>query len=434
MTITVIGAGYVGLVTAAVFSDLGNKVYCIDVDKNRVNSLKLGKVPFFEPNLAEYIQRNLNQNRLFFTTNYAQSIPKSQIVFICVGTPPKENGEANLTYLFNAVEETAKNLTGYTLIAIKSTIPIGFEDDLEATVKKYAKTRFEFAVSPEFLREGSAIEDTLHPDRIVIGTRSKKAENFLLELHAPISGERIVCDMRSAQLVKYGANAFLATKVSFANSVAILCEKMGANVAKVMQGIGADKRIGHTFLYPGVGYGGSCLPKDVLAFISQAAAFDYNFELLRVVDSINNNQVERFINKIRKAVGAQEGKKANLAGIKLAILGLAFKPHTDDMRDAPSIKIIEKLKNLKAEIIAYDPKAMDNAKKVIPGIKFASDPYSAMKACDAIIIITEWPQFAQIDLKIAKKLLKKPTIVDGRNIYDPQIVKELGFKYVGIGQ
>ncbi len=434
MTITVVGAGYVGLVTATVFSDFGNKVFCVDTDKKKVESLKKGKVPFFEPQLPEYLERNQKEKRLFFTISYSQSIPKSQVVFICVGTPPKQNGEADLTYLFSAVEEAAKNLSGYTLITIKSTIPIGYEDDLESTVKKHAKSKFEFAASPEFLREGTAIEDTRHPDRIVIGTHSKKAEKILLELHAPISGERIICDLRSAQLVKYGANALLATKVSYANAIAVLCEKMGANVSKVMQGIGADQRIGHTFLYPGVGYGGSCLPKDVLAFITQANRFDYNFDLLKAVDTINNSQIERFVNKIREVLNAQEGERNNLEGFKIAVLGLSFKPNTDDMRDAPSIKIINSLINLKAKVTAFDPQAMDNARKILPSIKFANGVYESLKGNDAMVILTEWPEFAQIDLKKAKKLLKKPIIIDGRNIYDPQKAKELGFKYIGIGQ
>ncbi len=434
MTITVIGAGYVGLVTAAVFADLGNKVYCVDVIEEKIEGLKKGKVPFFESSLQDYIKKNLNEKRLFFTTSYSQSVPKSQTVFICVGTPPKENGEADLSFLFSAVEETAKNLSGYTLITIKSTIPIGFENDLEATVKKHAKAKFEFAASPEFLREGSAIEDTLHPDRIVIGTESKKAQKILLGLHAPISGERIITDLRSAQLIKYASNALLATKVSFANSIAIICEKMDADVAKVLAGIGADKRIGHSFLYPGVGYGGSCLPKDVLAFIAQSTRFDYDFELLRAVDDINNDQIERFINKIREALNAQEGKKINLEEFSLAVLGLAFKPNTDDMRDAPSVKIIKRLTDLGAKVTAFDPQAMDNAKKILPNISYAQDIYKALPGKDALIIITEWAQFSTLDLNRAKKLLKRPIIIDGRNLFNAQKVKELGFKYVGIGQ
>lgn len=432
MTITVIGAGYVGLVTAAVFSEFGNKVYAIDVIPKKIDGLKKGIVPFFEPSLAEFIKRNIQAKRLIFTTNYHESVPKSQVVFICVGTPPKETGEADLTYLFKAVEETAKNLNhNYTLITIKSTIPIGFEDQLEATVKKHATSKFEFASCPEFLQEGTAIENTMHPDRIVIGSTSLKAQKILLELHAPIPGERIITDIRSAQLIKYAANSMLATKISFANAIALLCERMGADVEKVLMGVGADKRIGRSFLYPGVGYGGSCLPKDVLAFIAIGRHFEYDFQLLKAVDTINNDQIESFVNKVIGAVGTKDG---NLKGKKLALLGLAFKPNTDDMRDAPSVKIANRLKDLQATIVAYDPQAMDKAKEVIKNIKFAKDMYSALTGADAMLIITEWPQFREMDLQKVKKLLKNPVIVDGRNIFDPKAVAEQGFTYLGIGR
>ncbi len=434
MTLTVVGAGYVGLVTAAIFSDLGNKVYCVDIDKKRVENLKKAKIPFFEPQLADYVKRNINAKRLLFTTSYSQSVPKSKIVFICVGTPPKNNGEADLSYLFSAVEETAKNLAGYTLITIKSTIPIGFEDDLEQTAKKYAKSKFEFASSPEFLREGTAIEDTLNPDRIVIGSASKKAQRMLLELHAPISGNRIICDMRSAQLIKYASNALLATKVSFANDIANLCEKVGADVEKVLEGVGQDKRIGRSFLYPGVGYGGSCLPKDVLAFISIGQFFGYDLALLRAVDAINENQILKFITKIRNALDAPEGKRKNLEGKRLAVLGLAFKANTDDIREAPAIKIIKHLLDLKAKITAYDPQAMENTRRILPNIKFAKDAYSALSGCDALVLITEWSEFKELDLRLVKRLLKTPIIIDGRNFFVIDKVKQLGFKYVGIGR
>ena len=433
MTLTVIGAGYVGLVSAAVFSDLGNKVFCVDVNKDRIKDLKKGQVPFFEPQLDEFIKRNLKSKRLFFTTSYAESVPKSQVILVCVGTPPKNNGEADLTFLFAAVEEAAKHLSGYTLITIKSTIPVGFEDDLEQTVKKHAKASFEFAASPEFLREGTAIEDTLHPDRIVIGATSKKAQKILLELHAPISGERILCDIRSAQLVKYASNALLATKVSFANAIAAICEKTGADVEKVLAGVGADRRIGRSFLYPGVGYGGSCLPKDVLAFIAIARSFNYDFHLLRSVDSINEGQIFLFINKVRSALNAQEEKGKHLTGRKLAVLGLAFKPDTDDMRDAPSVKIITNLIELGAEITAYDPQAMENAKKVLPKITYAKDEYDAVRGKDAILLITEWAQFAELDFGRIKKLVKKPIILDGRNFLDSEKVKRAGFIHFKIG-
>lgn len=434
MTITVIGAGYVGLVTAAVFSDLGNKVYCIDVIPEKIEKLKKAIIPFYEPQLKEFIQRNLKAKRLFFTTSYEESIPKSQAVFVCVGTPPKNDGEADLSYLFSAVEETAKNLSGYTLITIKSTIPIGFEDDLEQTVKKHAKSKFEFAASPEFLREGTAIEDTLHPDRIVIGTTSKKAQKILLELHAPISGERVICDIRSAQLIKYASNALLATKVSFANAISILCERMGADVEMVMKGVGVDKRLGRNFLYPGVGYGGSCLPKDVLAFIALSSHFDYDFTLLRAVDAINNNQISHFVNKVKTALKTKDGQGPELKGKELAVLGLAFKPNTDDMRDAPSIKIVTELVELGAKVTVFDPQAMENARRVLPEVEYAKDEYEAIRDKDALLLVTEWSQFKEMDLQKIKKLLRNPVIIDGRNIYDKEMVKNLGISYFGIGR
>src|SRR3989344_1241421 len=432
MTLTIVGAGYVGLVTAAVFSQLGNKVFCVDVVPQKVKMLKKGQIPFYEPSLAEYIDRNIKNKRLFFTTSYRESVPNSQVVFICVGTPPKSDGEADLSYLFAAVEETAKNLKGYTLIAIKSTIPIGFEDDLEATVKKYAKRNFEFASVPEFLREGTAINDSFHPDRIVIGAKSKKAQKILLDLHAPQEGERIICDIRSAQLIKYAANSFLATKISFANAIAALCEKMGADVQKVLAGVGADKRIGRSFLYPGVGYGGSCFPKDVLAFIALAKHFDYDFDLLREVDAINNGQIESFVTKVLKALDKKPGD--DLRGKELAVLGLAFKPNTDDMRDAPSVKIINHLLDLGAKITAYDPQAMENAAKILKNVTFAQSVYAAINGKDGMLIVTEWQEFCEMDLDRAKKLLKKPIIVDGRNVLDKDKVQSMGFKYTGIGR
>lgn len=430
MTITIIGAGYVGLVTAAVFSELGNKVYCVDVDKERILNLKKGIVPFYEPQLSEYLARNVTKKKLIFTDSYREAVPDSQIVFICVGTPPKENGEADLSYLFGAVEETAKNLKNYTLITIKSTVPIGFESELEEIVKKHAKTKFEFAASPEFLREGTAIEDTLHPDRIVIGTSSQKAQKILLELHSPLSGERVICDVRSAQLIKYASNAFLATKISFANALSVLCEKMGADVSKVVRGVGLDKRIGQSFLNPGVGYGGSCLPKDVNAFIAQASHFGYDFDLLRSTDTINQNQIDNFITKITNVFGSKESLKDK----KITILGLAFKPNTDDMRDAPSIKIIKRLLDLGAKITAYDPKANEAACKILPQISYAQDLYSALIDSEAMIIVTDWLEFSEIDLAKVKKVMKTAQIIDGRNIYEPQKVEEMGINYFSIGR
>lgn len=435
MTITVIGAGYVGLVTAVVFSELGNKVFCIDVDKKRISLLKNGQPPFYEPRLEELLQNNLAKKKLIFTDSYKDSVPKSQIVLICVGTPPKNNGEADLSYLFSAVEETAKNLKSYTVIAIKSTIPVGFEDDLENTAKRFAKSKFEFASCPEFLREGSAIEDSFHPDRIVIGASSEKAQKTLLELHAPISGERIICDIRSAQLIKYASNAMLAAKISFANAVADICERTGADVEKVLGGVGADKRIGRQFLYPGVGYGGSCLPKDVQAFIATARQFDYNFDFLRAVQEINEGQIEKFVSKVRAALSAQESKGKDLTGKRIAVLGLSFKPNTDDLRDAPSIKIISKLLDLGAEINAYDPKAMKSAQKILPQkVRFSKDPYEAAVYADAVLLITEWDEFKEMDFEKLKKAVASPLLIDGRNIFDKSKLQKLGFTYIGVGR
>lgn len=433
MRLSVIGAGYVGLVTTAVFAELGNEVTCIDIDKEKIARLKRGKIPFFEPELEEYVQRNLKEKRLSFDTSY-KDVANSQVVFICVGTPGLANGEADLSYLFSAVEATTKHISRYTVIAIKSTIPVGFEDDLFNLAKKHTRAQFEFASCPEFLREGSAIADTLNPDRIVIGTDSQKARQILLELHEPISGQRIITNMRSAQLIKYAANAFLATKISFANLIANLSEKVGADVNKVLEGVGADSRIGSHFLSPGVGYGGSCLPKDVLAFIATGEQFGYSLDLLRAVDAINNAQIERFVSKIRQALGREEATGRNLAGVHLAILGLSFKPNTDDIRDAPSIKIAGHLIDLGAQITAYDPQAMENVRKILPQINYAASEYQAVKDKDAMIVLTEWPQFRELSLAKVKKLLKNPVIIDGRNIYDRAVLLKLGFKYFCLGR
>ncbi|MBI4039693.1 UDP-glucose/GDP-mannose dehydrogenase family protein [Candidatus Daviesbacteria bacterium] len=429
MTISIIGTGYVGLVTGAVFADFGHKVYCVDIDEEKIKMLKNGMIPFYEPGLEELVKRNINQHRLFFTTKYSQAVPLSKIVFICVGTPPAANGEADLTYLFNSVSETAKHLKGYTLIAIKSTVPIGVEDELQSLIGKNTKARYEFASCPEFLREGSAVEDAMKPDRIVFGTKGNKAADILLDLYKHFNGQRLVCDLRSAQMIKYAANALLATKVSFANAVAILCEKTGADVEVVLDGVGLDRRIGRNFLHPGVGYGGSCFPKDVIAFIKIADKAGYDFDLLKSVDQINRDQVDYFVQKTQKLLDGLNDKT-------IAVLGLSFKPNTDDMREAPSVSIINKLIAGGAYVKAYDPVANDNAKRILQNVDvyFAQDPYDAARGADAIMIVTEWNEFKELDLSELKKLMNKPVIIDGRNIYDPNQVRSLGFIYQGIGR
>lgn len=434
MKITIIGAGYVGLVTAAIFSDLGNQVTCIDISKERIENLKKFQIPFYEPGLSEVIKKNLAAGNLKFDTSYSASVPTSEVIFICVGTPPAKNGEADLGFLFQALEETAKNINEYALIVIKSTFPIGFEDDLENIVKKHTKAKFEFAACPEFLREGTALEDARNPDRIVIGTSNEKAQKILMDLHSPLPGKRIICDMRSAQLIKYAANSFLATKISFANAIANICELVGADVQKVLAGVGADKRIGSSYLKPGIGYGGSCLPKDVLAFIAQASTFAYNFDLLRSVNSINDFQIHHFVAKVRKALGADEEKRPNLEGFNLGVLGLAFKPNTDDLREAPSIKIIKALQLLGAKISVYDPKVIAIDMSLLENVEFTKNIKGAAQDKDALIILTEWDEFKQMDLASIKSYLKNPIIIDGRNIFDVEKMKELGFKYFSIGR
>lgn len=428
MTITIIGTGYVGLVTGAVFADFGHKVICVDTDEKKIDSLIQGDVPFFEPGLEELVRQNLVQKRLIFTSSYKEAVPNSQVVFICVGTPSDKNGEANTNYLFEAISETARHFKNNTLIVIKSTIPIGLEEKIEKTIKNQSKNKFELASCPEFLREGSAVEDAKNPDRVVIGTTSKKATNTLLELYKHINGYRLVCDIRSAQTIKYAANTYLATKISFANAVANICERLGADAEIVLEGVGLDKRIGKNFLRPGVGYGGSCFPKDVSAFIHIAQNAGYDFTLLKSVEEINQGQVDLTLQKLSKEIG-------NLKGKTISILGLAFKPNTDDIREAPSVKIIKKLLGQGAKVKAYDPAAANNIQNIFENnVEITQNPYDALKNSEAMLIVTEWNEFKELNLSKVKKLMKKAIIIDGRNIYDPSKVKTLGFSYQGIGR
>jgi UDPglucose 6-dehydrogenase len=431
MTISIVGTGYVGLVTGAVFADLGNKVFCIDINAEKVENLKKGKIPFFESGLEELVKRSLESKRLKFTSDFESSISSSKVVFICVGTPPLEDGSVDLSQLYSATETTAKHLKGHTVVAIKSTVPIGIEVELEKIIKKNSRNHFEIVAVPEFLKEGTAIEDTLHPDRIVIGAKELdgKSVDLILDLHKHFSGERIICDLRSAQLVKYAANSLLATKVSFSNAVAQLSEKMGADVEKVLHGVGLDRRIGKTYLSPGVGYGGSCLPKDVLAFVDVAAKFGYDFGLLKEVDRVNRQQIDNFVKKIRNALGG------TVEGKRIGILGLSFKPETDDIREAPSLKIIKLLLEQKAEITAYDPVAIPGVEKILGDqIKFGKDAYEVAQDADCLAVVTEWNEFRDLDFSKIKSLMRTPIIADGRNLYDPQLIKKLGFVYNGVGK
>jgi len=428
MNITIVGTGYVGLVTAAVFASFKNKVWALDINEKQIENLKSGKIPFYEPGLKELVLNAIEKGNLQFTSSYEQAMAETEIVFICVGTPPKDNGDYDLSYVYKSSELIAQYLNQYAVIVIKSTVPPGTNDEITKIIKSKTKIDFDLASCPEFLREGAAIEDSFHPSRIVIGTESSKAKRKLLELHKQIPGPRLLCNVKSAQLIKYAANAFLAAKISYINSIAQICEKIGADIEKVSRGLGLDPRIGDKFLKAGLGYGGSCFPKDTWALISFAKRLGYNFNFLKQVDEINKQQVDYFVNKVvRLCDGSVKNKK-------LAILGLSFKPDTDDMREARSILIINKLQKMGAKIFSYDPVAMTRAKTILKDVNYGDNPYDVLDKSEALLLITEWDEFKNIDFKKVRKLMKNPVVVDGRNIYDPEKLRELGFRYEGIGR
>lgn len=429
MTITFIGHGYVGLVTASVFADLGNTVWVIGRDRKKIEDLEKGIPPFYEPGLEELIKRNIKAKRLLFTLDYKPAIPDSDVVFIAVGTPPNKTGDAELLGVFKVAENIGKNLSGYTVVATKSTVPMGTNKRIKQLIDevKPKGTDFDIASAPEFLKEGTAIQDTLSPDRIVIGSESKKAERILVELHKPIDGQFVLTNLETAELIKYASNSFLATKISFANAIAKLSELVGADGLRVLEGMGFDKRIGKEFLSPGPGYGGSCFPKDVKALIAIAKNYDYSFGLLDEVEKINGQARRDIVRKTRKIL-------IDLNKKTIGILGLSFKPNTDDMRDAQSTDIIEMLKQDRANIKVFDPQAMENAKKNISGVQFCTDVYDVASGADALIIVTDWNEFKELNFTKIKKLMKNPVIIDGRNIYNPEKIKGLGFTYVGVGR
>lgn len=440
MTITFIGHGYVGLVSAAVFADLGNTVHVIGHTPKKIENLKKGIIPIYEPGLAELVKRNVEAGRLLFTLDYNPAISESEVVFIAVGTPGKENGEADLSVIFNVAEKIGKHLKKYSVIITKSTVPVGTNQTVKDIIEKTKSPKIEFDIAsiPEFLREGQAISDTLNPDRIVIGIRSKKAEKILTQLHKPLiskdekdGSKLILCNIETAEMIKYASNAFLATKISFANAIAQLAEKANADGLEVLHAMGLDKRIGTHFLNAGAGYGGSCFPKDVNALIVIAQNMGYDFTLLKEVKNINQNAMLKIVSKTQKLLGD------NIKNKTIAILGLAFKPDTDDMRDAPSLTIIPKILEMGAKVQVFDPIATKNAMKLFSkqkNISYADDSYDAVKNADLLIVLTEWNEFRQLDLEKIKKLMKQPNIIDGRNIYDPKLAKNLDFKYLGVGR
>ncbi|MFA6532822.1 MAG: UDP-glucose/GDP-mannose dehydrogenase family protein [Patescibacteria group bacterium] len=428
MTITVVGHGYVGLVTACVLADFGNHVWVIGHTKEKIDRLKNGDPIIYEPGLKELLQKNIQAKRISFTLDYEKAIPESEIVFITVGTPPKEGGEADLTAVIEVARNIGKNLRSkFTVVSCKSTVPVGTNHKLEIIISKHKSKNVDFAVAscPEFLREGTGISDTINADRVVIGSNNKLAIQKLVKLHEPINGKRVITNLASAEMIKYASNVFLANKISFANLISFYCEKTGANVNEVLSGVGIDERIGKQFLNPGLGYGGSCLPKDVKAFLNIGKSLLLDTQLLSAIENINLRAQENFLEKIIKFS----------SGKKVAVWGLSFKPNTDDIRFAPSVFILEKLLEKGFQISAYDQEATDNIKKIFANkISYSKDPYQAINGVDALIIITEWNEFRQIDLNKVKKLMSDPTIFDGRNIYDPSELKKLGFKYYSIGR
>jgi UDPglucose 6-dehydrogenase len=432
MKITVIGTGYVGLVTGTCFAETGNKVTCIDIDKAKVEKLSSGQITIYEPGLEKIFLRNTKEGRLVFTTNLEEVLEASEIIFLALPTPPGADGSADLKYVLGVADQLGKLMTGYKVIVNKSTVPVGTADKVREAIAKNYKGEFDVVSNPEFLREGVAVEDFMKPDRVVIGTKSEQAKKVMTELYAPFvrqGNPLIFMDERSSELTKYAANSFLATKISFMNEIAQLCERMGADVDMVRRGIGSDDRIGKRFLFPGIGYGGSCFPKDVQALVKSSNEVNYDFEILKAVEKVNALQKLHLVNKINAYFNN------DLQGKKIALWGLAFKPNTDDIRDAPAIDMINALTTAGATITAYDPEAMPNVKnKIGDKIKYATNQYEALAGADILVIATEWSEFRTPDFEIIVKELPSKVIFDGRNLFDVAKMKEMGYHYESIGR
>lgn len=439
MRVTVFGVGYVGLVTGTCLAETGNDVLCIDIDQQKVERLEKGIIPIFEPGLEELVQRNIREGRLNFSTDAAAGIRHGEIVFCAVGTPPDKNGEANLNYVKAVAQSFGQHIEGYKVLVNKSTVPVGTGDECRKVVtaellkRKLSDTvTFDVVSNPEFLREGAAVNDSMKPERIVVGAESDTARKLMEKLYAPILRANIsllFTDIKSAELIKYASNAFLATKISFINEIANFCELTGADITAVARGMGSDSRIGHRFLHAGTGYGGSCFPKDIQALIHSGKKVNYQFRILEAVESVNNIQKKRLFHKLTEQMPELEGKT-------IAILGLTFKPKTDDMRDAPSIKIIKKLQAEGVNIRAFDPEGMENAKAYLSStnLYFAHNAYDALEGADAALVVTEWDEFRSLNLDRAKEVMKGTLIIDGRNILDLQDMQKHGFYYIGVGR
>jgi len=427
--ICVIGAGHVGLVSGACLAELGNNVICVDDDVRKIEGLKKNVLPFYEPGLHVMVQQNVTRGRLSFTVSIEEGIGGCEIIFIAVGTPQKSDGEADLAQVENVASRISSVARGYKLIVEKSTVPIRTWEWISKTIAMSCSQGldFEIACNPEFMREGSAVEDFMRPDRIVLGVQSEKGAKLLTDLYQPLNAPILITDVSTAELIKHASNSFLALKISYINAVAAICDKAGADVTKVAEGMGLDKRIGKSFLNAGIGYGGYCFPKDVAAFIKMAEELGYDFQLLKEVQSINNAQRQQVVRKLRD-------KLWNLKGKTVSVLGLSYKPDTDDMREAPAIYIIRELIEQGANVKAFDPQAMEVAKTLLPDIEYCLSAYEAAKGCDALLILTEWGEFKNLDLTMIKQLLKQPIIIDGRNIFDPKVMQEYGFIYAAIGR
>ena len=427
--ISVIGVGYVGLVTAACFSDLGNKVSAMDISEEKINSLKDGVMPIYEPGLSELVKRNVDAGRLCFTTSYEDALKDAEFVFICVGTPSGESGEAEMKYVAAAARSIAESISGPIIVINKSTVPVGTGDWVADIIKKYLPEPVDFSVvsCPEFLREGYAISDFMKPHRTVLGSMDRDAADKVAQLHLPLRAPIVITNLRTAEMIKYASNAFLATKISFINEIANICEALGADVTEVAAGMGFDDRIGPRFLRAGLGYGGSCFPKDVEALTYMANEMDVEPRILNAVTATNQERRPRLVKKLEDMLGDFEDKT-------IGLLGLAFKENTDDMRDAPSVDVAEALIKAGAHVRAFDPVAMDVARPLLPDVEMVIDAYTLADGVDAIVVTTEWNEFRHLDLEGLKKRMKSPIIMDGRNIYDPEKMKSLGFTYRGVGR
>jgi UDPglucose 6-dehydrogenase len=430
MNICVVGTGYVGLVTGAVFADLGNDVACVDNVTEKIEALSAGRVPIYEPGLEEMVARNMADGRLSFTSDLTAAVRRSVIVFITVGTPPKKDGETDLGAVEEVAREIGQAMERYTVIVNKSTVPVGTGEFVRDVIERHQRQAVPFDVvsNPEFLREGSAIEDTLRPDRIVIGAPNQQVAMTLLELYAPLERPMIITDVPSAEMIKYASNAFLATKISFANAIANICERAGADVTHVVKGMGLDARIGPAFLQAGLGYGGSCFPKDTDSLIHTADDLGYDFALLRAVVDVNRERAGHLVTQI-------EGALAPLTGKVLAVLGLAFKPNTDDMRDAKSIEVVGQLVARGVDVRAYDPVAMANARRVLPpSVHYCDSAHQAAAGADAVVLLTEWNEFKLLNLERLGAVMRRPVIFDGRNLWEPERMRRLGFEYHSVGR